>query len=37
MRSLHLLLDGLILVAFSLFLLALTVLGASGLDMLLGA
>jgi hypothetical protein len=37
MRSLHLLFDGLILVAFALLMLALTVLAASGLDALLGA
>jgi len=36
MRSLHLLFDGLILVAFALLMLALTVLAASGLNALLG-
>ena len=35
MKTLHLLFDGLILIVFSLFMLALTVLAAAGLDALL--
>ncbi len=35
-KTLHLLFDGLVLIVFSLFILALTILVASGLDVLLG-